>query len=208
MGYLSQVDYSATATITNWIGETVFNWWDEQKVKDLIPSFPSVFEKAKIDWTKFIAGIETGLFSENEKKKILDWFIQFPDMWETIRPNFITTEQGKQFGDQVDNFIGNILRSSVYKNRSLGIAPAVVAGVLIVGGIAASLWAIQYVQEQNNISNLIDGVVAGKIPPEILQEAIEKTNSGGWFDDIQGLIQIGIIGIVAWYLLPLVLKKK
>jgi len=209
MGYLSaSTDKSWWEEAYDWVTDTTLSWWDEQKVKDLIPEFPNVFRKAKTDWAKFLIGSENNLFTETEKKEVIDWFVKFPEMWETVRPNFQKDEAGLKLCSEVDAFIGTVLRSNVYQNRALGFAPIVIAGVIIVGGVAASLWAVRYIGEQNNISDLIDGVVTGQIPPEILKNAIDKSSDNNLFGNLQEILQWAAIAAVAWIVLPKLFGKK
>jgi len=90
--------------------------------------------------------------------------------------------------------VGRLKRSSL-STRSLGIAPAVIAGVLIVGGAAAALWAIGYIKRQSNISRMIDGVTAGAIPSEVLVEAVKAEQDSGLFAGLAGAI--GPLALVA-----------
>lgn len=190
------------------IGTKVLDLWQEQKVKRLVPDFPGIFEKAQTDWAKLKEGAKAGLFTTPELSRALQWFEEFPRLWETIRPNFLKDESGRVFGGKVDDFIGEIIKHPLLRSSGqLGIPVAVVAGVLIVGGIAASLWAIEFIKRQQNISAMIDGVVAGKIPPEVLREAIEKQKGAGLFGELGGLVKYGLMAIAGLYLLPLVVKR-
>lgn len=204
MSYLGQFDLS----VVGWLGEKVLDWWDEQKVQKLVADFPAIFHQAKRDWAKFQAGLDNNLFTSKQRQEAIAWFSEFPQLWETIRPNYMDTAEGKEFGDRVDDFIGNILRSSEYKNRQLGIAPALIAGVLIVGGVAAALWAVSYIQDQNNLSKMIDGVTAGKIPPDVLKKKIEEAESGGLFGNAGEVLQWLAIAGAAWFILPQIFGKK
>ncbi len=79
----------------------------------------------------------------------------------------------------------------------MGFPPVIIAGVLIVGGIAAALWAGGYIKKQMNISRMIEGVTAGRISESVLQEAIKEKPL---FGDISGTIKwivIGGIGLIA-----------
>ncbi len=156
----------------------VLNYWDQQKIKSLVPDFPDIFDRAVVDFAKFKVGVEAGLFTTGQQNEIMSWYREFPQLWETIRPNFIKTPDGLEFGGKVDDFVGRI---RAYKPSGLGLVPVVVAGVVIVGGIAAGMWAVVYMQKQANLSEMIDQVTAGKLPADVLVEAIKAEQSGGLF---------------------------
>lgn len=176
---------------------------------------PAIFDQAVNDWVRFKAGMEVGLFSSDQADKALTWFYQFPRLWESYRPNFVNSAtmpsgmvsaHGAAFVDRVDRFVADLKASPFRTWVDLGIAPVVIAGVLVVGGIAAALWAVGYVKEQANISKMIDGVTAGKIPAEVLDRAIKEQNSGGLLGNLEGVAKWAAIGLAAWFLLPVVVK--
>lgn len=174
------------------------NWWDEQKVKALVPEFPALFEQAQTDFVKLKLGVERNLFTPDQIATAMKWFSEFPQLWETIRLNFIKTEQGREFGGRVDDFCGRIKRSELYRSSTLGIAPAVIAGVLIVGGVAGGLWAVAYLQRQRNVSKMIDQVTAGALPPEVLVEAMKAEQTSGLFAGFGKIGQAIAFGAAAW----------
>jgi hypothetical protein len=181
---LGQVGPYQTAVLI----QTGLNWWDEQKVKALVPEFPALFEQAETDFVKLKLGVERNLFTPAQIATAMNWFSEFPQLWETIRLNFIKTEQGREFGGRVDDFCGRIKRSELYRSSSLGFAPVVIAGIVIVGGVAAGLWAVGYIARQRNVSKMIDQVTAGALPPEVLVEAMKAEQTSGLF---AGLGRIG-----------------
>ncbi len=184
------------------------SYWDKQKVKSLVKDFPGIFEQAQEDWAKFKLGVNHGLFDSSSKEKALSWFRDFPKMWETIRPNFMKTEQGEEFGNRVDDFIYSMNQTPFYREKSLGFVTAVIAGVLIVGGVAAGLWAVGYIQKQRNVSNMIDNVTAGKLSPEILKKAIDAEKSGSMFAGFGSLVKWLLIGGIGITVLPAIWKSK
>ena len=200
--------YILPPELTIWGAEQTLNWWDEQKVKNLLPSFPGVFGSAVADWARLKEGIAAGLFSAQQQAEALSWFREFPALWETLRPNYAGDDKNQAYVLSVDRFVDSLTGSAIYKNTGLGIAPAVIAGVLIVGGAAAALWAVQYIQRQANISAMIDGVVAGKLSPDVLKKAIEVQESGGLFGGISDLFKWVAIGGLAMLVLPKIWKDK
>ncbi len=191
---LGQVGPYQTAVLI----QTGLNWWDEQKVKALVPEFPALFEQAQTDFVKLKLGVERNLFTPDEIATAMNWFSEFPQLWETIRLNFIKTEQGREFGGRVDDFCGRIKRSELYRISTLGIAPLVIAGVLIVGGVVGGLWAVSYIQRQHNVSKMIDQVTAGALPPEVLVEAMKAEQSSGLFAGFGKIGQAIAFGAAAW----------
>ncbi len=178
------------------------NYWDQKKVQSLVPDFPGIFERAVVDFAKFKAGVKAGLFSSNEQQEIMAWFAEFPRLWESIRLNFIKDREGQTWGGRVDDFIGSIRRSEVYRSSGLGLAPVLIAGVIIFGGVAAGLWAVSYIQRQANLSKMIDQVTAGALPAEVLLEAVKAEQSGGFFgglgSGLMTLVGIGVAGFLGY----------
>ena len=174
----------------------VLNFWDKKKIESLIPDFPDIFDRAVIDFAKFKVGVGAGLFTTGQQNEIVNWYADFPQLWETIRLNFIKTPEGREWGGKVDDFVGRI---RAYKSSGLGLVPVVVAGVVIVGGIAAGMWAVVYMQKQANLSNMIEQVTVGKIPAAVLVEAIKAEQSGSLFGGFgSGLTTVFALGIAAW----------
>lgn len=180
---LGQIDPWTTAALI----QAGLNWWDREKVKALVPKFPGLFEQAVIDFAKLKVGVERNLFTPGQITTAMNWFSDFPQLWETIRLNFIKTDEGRAFGGRVDDFCGSIKKSPLYR-ADLGLGPVVIAGVLIVGGVAAGMWAVVYMQKQANLSKMIDRVTTGALPPEVLVEAIKAQQSVGLFGDLTSLV--------------------
>ena len=190
---------------------SMFETLDIVNVRDKLPA---VFERAIVDWAKFTVGMEKGLFTSEQADKTLTWFYQFPRLWEAYRGNFTDPSKlpsgmyathGSGFVERVDRFVASLKASPFRTWVDLGIAPLIIGGVLVIGGIAAALWAVGYVKSQSNISAMIDGVVAGKVPPELLKKALEEQNKGGLLDDLGGVLKWGAIAIVGVMVLPKIL---
>lgn len=199
--------YFMPPEVAIWGAEQTLNWWDEQKVKNLLPRFPGVFGSAVADWAKFRAGIDAGLFTPQQRKETLDWFRGFPKLWESIRPNY-SGEKNRSYQESVDRFVDSLTGDPLYKNTGLGVASVIIAGVLIAGGAAAALWAVGYIQKQANISSMIDGVVAGKLSPDVLKKAIEVQESGGLFGGLSDLFKWAVLGGLAIYFVPQIWNTK
>ena len=167
----------------------------------MIKAFPGMLKKAIADWAVFKTGIENNLFTSAERAEILGWFKSFPKFWETIRPNWDPKErpvmslmpEDAELLQGADAFVKK-LGGDVRKIEALGIAPIIIAGVVIAGvfGVAGAIWATGYFKKQGNISKLIEATVAGKLPAAVLQEAIEKEN-----ESIFG----GVLSSVKWILI-------
>ena len=207
MAYLGQMPPGRVDFWADLVVAPALNWWDEQKVKELVPEFPRVFDRAVADWAKLKVGTKAGLFTVNQQAEALSWFRNFPKLWETIRPNFITTNVGRTWSQTVDDFVVRLKGEKLWRSTELGLAPAVIAGVLIVGGVAASLWAVNYILEQRNLSAMIDGVTAGRIPPDVLAKAIEAEKSGGLFGGLTDFAKWALMGGIGLLLIPRIWKK-
>ena len=190
------------------VGMTTLSFWDGQKVRALVPEFPAVFDRAVAAWGKFKAGVRAGLFTPDEQQQVLDWYREFPRLWETIRSNFIGTPEGIEWGGTVDDFIGRLKADEFYQGGQLGLLPVIIAGVAIVGGAAAALWAVSYIKRQNNIGKMIDGVVQGQIPSTVLAEAIKAEQGTGLFAGVKGLLKWIVIGGVGLMVLPLLSARR
>jgi hypothetical protein len=194
-------------------------WWnpfggaDEQEIAALVATFPAVLRKAVEDWGKYKAGVKAGLFSQSQQGEILDWFASFPRLWETIKPNFDpwkadgTLDQGKfPLYSQAELFVTKLRGTAEIKSR-IGIAPLIIAGILIAGvfGVAGAVWAVGYVKNQDNVSKMIDGVTAGTLPASVLNEAV-KAETGSIFGDIGGVLKWAVVAgalVLGW---PLISK--
>jgi len=193
----------------------------EADLQKTVANFPAILKQAHIDWAKFKAGVDAGLFAPNssERREVINWFSGFPKLWEGIKPNF----EVKSGDGRIDAELSNVrqdadafvsrLRTEPEVINSLAIAPLVIAGILIAAalGIGGCIWAIGYVKKQSNISRLIDNVVAGKIPATVLDNAIAQENASpsilGGFTDLLKWAAIGTGLVLVFPLVQSLLKS-
>jgi len=197
---------------------------DEQELADAVVKFPDVFDQAVDDWAKFKIGVAKGLFTLSEQQDIIEWFKKLPELWAMIRPNFVLTRiEGKgaylpltppEFANTVDKWIedqNGFTLAGVNVQSGLGIAPLVVAGIILAGvlAIGGALWVVGYIKKQQNISRLIDEVTAGHIPASVLQEAIKQdvrtplTPIGETIGQFSDLVKWLAIGLAGYYVIPM-----
>jgi hypothetical protein len=180
-------------------------------VEKAVMDFPVTFERARADWAKFKAGYQAKLFTSAQIKSALDWYREFPKLWETVRPSFEdvmlekTGSVNVNFVPTVDAWVKSLGADPIVR-EGLGFAPVVIGAVLIAGGIAAGLWAVGYIKRQSNISAMIDAVVAGKLPASVLQDAINKESETDFFGDIGGILKWLAVGTVIFFAGPPLLK--
>lgn len=185
-----------------------------EDLKTAIAVFPGTFERALSDWAKFKAGASQGLFGGSSRAEVLDWYRDFPKLWETIRPNFVKTvrtPQGSMIDPTYSSLVGRVDRfvhmlGSDLAGSQLGIAPIVIGGIIIAGGlgIAAASWAVSYLAKQANVSKLIDEVTAGRVSPDILAAAIETERSlTNPISDFTGAIKWVVAGALFFFAMPL-----
>jgi len=204
---------------------SLFSASEAEQIRSVVSDFPVILDRAIEDWAKYKAAVKVGVFTPqvpyvlppeliDQQDRILDWFSDFPRLWETIRPNFVVTPEGAPLSrvspivDKADNFVSRLKSETV--DSGLGAVPIIiVAGVLIAGllGVAGAIWAIGYVKKQANISGIIDEVVAGRVSEDVLSRAIEQEQSGGMFAGLGNFAKWVAIAIGAALVLPLVFKK-
>lgn len=186
----------------------------EDDAKTVVAVFPSTFERALSDWAKFKAGVSRGLFAGSSRKEVLDWYRDFPKLWETIRPNFVKTvrtDQGSMIDPTYVSLVGRVDRfvqslGADLSGNQLGLAPLIIGGIIIAGGlgIAAASWAISYLAKQANVSKLIEEVTAGRISPDILAAAIETERTlTNPISDFTGVIKWVVAGAIFFFAMPL-----
>jgi hypothetical protein len=181
----------------------------EIELQFMIKAFPGMLKKAIADWAVFKAGVDNDLFSSDERSEIVSWFKSFPKYWKTIRPNWDPEHrpvmslipEDAELLSAADLFIKK-LGGDIDEIEALGIAPIIVAGVVIAGvfGLAGAIWATGYFKKQGNISKLIEATVAGKLPASVLQEAIERENEsifGGVLSNVKWILIAGAL-FVLW----------
>lgn len=186
---------------------------DKQKqIAAMVVNFPATFDRAVKDWAKFKVGVKAGLFTQAQQQETIEWFREFPKLWETVRPNFVTqrTAAGAYlpmgpvgFADKVDKWVAR-LGGSV-NTPGLGLAPIIIAGVIIAGalGLAGAFWAVAYIQRQSVISEMIEQVTAGKLSESVLNTAL--ANEAGFMSpigEIGGVIKWLALGLAAYLILP------
>lgn len=187
----------------------------DEDLRTAIAVFPGTFERALSDWAKFKAGVDRGLFAGSTRAEIVDWYKDFPTLWETIRPNFVKTVRTAQ-GSMIDptyvSLVGRVDRfvkqlGSDLAGNQLGLAPLIIAGIIIAGGLglAGATWMISYLAKQANVSRLIDEVTAGRISPEILKAAIESERSlTNPISDLTGSLKWVVAGALLFFAMPLI----
>lgn len=196
----------------------------EADIKNLLATFPDVLDQAITDYAKLKAGLsysmknQTQLFTADQLNTITAWFVKFPDLWDTLAPNYegsIGDAAADQYRASVkakaEAFVKK-LRGDTVLYPGLGVLPfIIIAGVIIAGllGVGAAIWAVGYVQQQRNVSAMIDGVVAGKIPADVLDQAITEaqTNPLGQLGDVLKYAAIGAALILAWPVLSNLFNK-
>ena len=185
--------------------------YQRDQIGQLLQNFPQILDQAQADFAKFKLGYSNDLFAPAELNTIVSWFEQFPDLWETLRDNY-TQKTGDGHTDamlsgtlhQADNFVAE-LKGNTVVSRSLG-NPLIIGGIIVAGllGVAGILWGVSYVQQQKNISTIIDGVVAKKIPPEVLQAAIDQQKGSNPLGNIGDILKYGAIGLALYMAFPLI----
>jgi len=188
--------------------------FDQDDIQAVAANFPAYFAKAQEAWAKFKAGEAAGLFSISQRSQVLGWFRELPKAWAGFRPNWTETLPGGTFSahrlafaDTVDAWIESLKRDlrghgvepATVEGSGLGLAFLIIAGIIILltFGAAGAVWAVGYFKEQSNISRMVDEVVAGKLPANVLEAAIKKeqSSSGGFLGDISGVFKWGLL---AW----------
>ena len=194
----------------------------EAELVELVQKFGTSFLLAQKDWATFKAGVSAGLFSSTQRNTVTAWFKDFPAFWDTLKLNFqdpqwisggITTAtrpgtlsvRDTGFSLEVDIWVSKLRAQT---SNGLGIIPVfiVIAGIIIAGllGTGAALWALGYFKKQDGIHDLIEGVVAGKVPPTVLDNAIKaETESTGFFGQLSSLAKWAIVGAVVFMGLPI-----
>jgi hypothetical protein len=177
---------------------------DQRELQLMLQNFPASLDQAIADWAKFKVAIETdmNMFTLEQRRNILDWYRSWPKYWEALKPNYDPSIGGDMVSThrlntlEKANAFAARLQTEPAINVGLGIAPLIIAGILIAGalGVAGAFWAIGYARKQANITAMIDGVVAGKIPADVLRDAIAKDTNP--IADITGLLKWGLLGVL------------
>jgi len=187
----------------------------EKEIVNLVHNFEDTFYRARRDWAKYKAGMQYNLFPVNKQREILEWYAEFPKLWEMIRLNWEASDLGPpspaniEFADEVNSWIKK-LSSELNTGEGLGFVfsttALIIAGILAAGGTVGVIWGISYLKKQNNLSKLIDATVSGQVPPDILEQAIKNEESGGFFGGIKSAVgsitKLGVGGLVVYMLSP------
>lgn len=197
----------------------------EAELVALVKNFGASFLIAQKDWATFKSGIAAGLFSNSQRNTVIAWFKDYPKFWDTLKLNFqdpswvtdpvsgtaTSPHQNLNVHDtgfslKVDMWVSR-LRSDTQLS-GLGVIPVIVviAGIIIAGllGAAGAIWAISYYKQQANITSMIEGVTAGKIPASTLQAAIQdEQESNGFFGQLSSLAKWAIVGAIVFMGLPI-----
>lgn len=182
------------------------------RLESVVRDFPQILNRAMADYAKFKVGVEYNLFSSSQRREIADWFGEFPDLWDKIKPNYTITTTGTISAHKDAVYKAAEIFTSKLKSNTplLGGAVLIAVGVVLFAGtVAGIIWAIGYVKEQNNISKMIDAVVAGQIPASVLKEAVDKQDASV-FGDVGSILKYGAVAaglVVAWPLLGKLVKR-
>ena len=178
----------------------------KEQLVEAVQLFPAVFRQAQEDWAKFKLGLENGLFNESQKEKIIDWFSKFPEAWRIVRPTYEFTPQGlisprkAAFADEVDRWVEKLTGSALIKSNLGFVFTTIAVGVFIAATIVGGGVVLVQWREQENITKIIDGELAGKFPKGTVKAFIDAEKSTGIFADIQnafaGAGKLGILGAV------------
>ena len=187
-------------------------------IRQLPNDFPAILYQAKKDYYTLKAGLAAGVVPASaDTNTAIEWFADFPRLWEALRPNFVYDPQYNSglmsahtdaTRQAADDFVGELGSDPVIAQR-LGIAPLLIVGILVAGvaGVAGIIWALGYVKQQNNISSIIDKVAAGKLPPDVLEKAIDQAGQNtGPLADLGSILKWGAIAVVAVMVLPSVMS--
>ena len=197
---------------------------DEEMLAEIVTGFPEVFERAQEDWAKFKLGVKAGLFTEDEKRQVEDWYRDFPKLWNGIRPNWIQTVDGEPaspelqaFAKRVDKWVIKLVGDQAGLSGLgfvvTGTMVAVAVGSFLIAsifGIGIIKWADGYQQEQDNHHDMIQARTEGDISEETLQKYIEAekgdTSGDSWFPNISGitgnLATVAVIGAGVYFFGP------
>jgi len=182
----------------------------------IVENAPAIFRDLQTTWAKFKLGLEYRLFTSAQHDEVISFYRQVPQLWETIKPNFtalVLAPETLSFGRRVSAWTAGLLQEisspalrAPGSLGGLGIAPLLVAGAVLVAGlfgVSGVVWAIGYYSRQAAISDLVAGVVAGRLPVDVLDAAIMQEQGGGLFSGLSNVLTIGLVGLLAFWLLPM-----
>lgn len=159
----------------------------DDEVADLLYKFPRLYQQALIDWAKFKLGLKAGAFDSTQVRTVVDYYKGFARYWEMIRPNYFAYPDGRPKPDFSINYARGVdewLRKfdSDVKTMGLGLAPLVIAGILIAASLASAAtiaWAIGFTKQQGNVSALIDARTKGLLTEDEFKTAITSEERAG-----------------------------
>lgn len=203
-----------------------WNFWEseEDQLAQIVQEFPDRFAQLQLRWAKFKLGLEHGLFTQDERRKILDTYAQFPETWETIKPNWVHSETGMvsphqlDFAKQVDTWVSKLKGELGEQRRNagvgaLGLIPIVVGAIWVgvallgVGAVtAAVISALAWFKDAENDGRLIDGVTEGRFSENVLIERYRQESSGGLFSGVGDLLKWGVAAGLAAMFWPQIRK--
>lgn len=188
----------------------------DAEIADLLYSFPRLYQQALTDWAKFKLGVARGAFDTKQIREVIDYYKGFARYWEMIRPNFFAFPDGRPKPDHAVNYAKGVDAwlnkfNSDVKTLGLGIAPLVIAGILIAGSlasVAAISWAVSYIKQQSNISALIDARTKGLLTPDEFETAINAEERIGGitnpFSEAADLLKWGIVFFGIYSFAPMI----
>lgn len=186
---------------------------------ETINKFPAVLDQAVIDFALYKKGLEKNIFTLDQIQEINDWFGSFPTLWEGIRPEF---EPGQSFSDNLDpidrpksdiqrradNLVRMITGYGIPISQ-LGLATVIIAGIVVAAAFASAgglVWALGYFKKQQNISQMIQATVSGKLSENVLIETVQNAKSNGFFGDVKQIALLALLGIGLIYVAPEAIK--
>lgn len=173
---------------------------DEEKIANVVKTFPARFKQAIDTWIKFRFGVDNALIPADAHAKIALWFSKFPEAWETIRINWTEAEFGGgspqqlEFAARVDRFVKHLEKFSD-TNAGLGFVVTgtvmLVAGIalLITGGITGAWIAGFFDDEAETTAEMTDLYVRDLITKEQYDSYLKSLENGGFFGDLESLIK-------------------
>lgn len=203
----------------------ILSSFDNADIQAVAGNFPAYVQAAKDTWARFKLGEADGLFSSSERKKVLEWYAQFPKAWVGFRPNWTEALPGGTFSarqlafaDSTDAWVESLKRDlaghgvepvPVDGSSGLGLAFIIIAGIIILGlfGAAGAVWAVGYFKEQSNIARMVDDVTAGKLSASVLEKALARENSSaGVFGGAIDLLKWGVLAWALFQFGPMVVR--
>jgi hypothetical protein len=219
--YQTPVDKTSPSTAqAGWSASGLLSDAEQYAIRQLPEDFPAILYQAKKDYYTLKAGLDSGVVQvTGDVQTAVAWFEQFHRLWEAIRPNY-EYDPNKNAGlisahdtlilSQGDAFVQE-LGTDPRIIQGLGIAPLIIAGILVaaVAGVAGVIWAIGYVKDQSNISDIVAATVAGKLPADVLRAAYAKADQSGLgptLANVADIVKWGAVGLALYLFAPIVVN--